>query len=121
MPIDILPILISRMCAFSLLLRGIVWRKLWGKSVGRAIIIILFALRQLQVIPQIFYSTSQFTMLMLLIYTYPPCVDYSPYRSNVFSKCYRVIASRTLPTLHDTAVRYQLQQGKIIVIIIVNN
>ena len=43
------------------------------------IIIILFALRQLQVIPQIFYSTSQFTMLMLLIYTYTPCVDYSPY------------------------------------------
>ena len=31
---------------------------------------------------QIFYSTSQFTMLMLLIYTYTPCVDYSPYCTN---------------------------------------
>ena len=45
-------------------------------------IIILFAIRQLQVIPQIFYSTSQFKMLMLLIYTYTPCVDYSPYCTN---------------------------------------
>ena len=50
------------------------------------IIIILFAIRQLQVIPQTFYSTSHFTMLMLLIHTYyTPCVDYSPYQANVFS------------------------------------
>ena len=34
------------------------------------IIIVIFAIRQLQVIPQIFYSTSHFTMLILLIHTY---------------------------------------------------
>ena len=45
----------------------------------------LFAIRQLQVIPQIFYSTSHFTMLTRLIHTYPPCVDYSPCQSNVLS------------------------------------
>ena len=36
---------------------------------NQIIVIILFAIRQLQAIPQIFHSTSQFTMLMLLIYT----------------------------------------------------
>ena len=37
----------------------------------------LFAIRQLQVIPQIFYSTSHFTMMLtlLIIHTYTPCVD----------------------------------------------
>ena len=47
-------------------------------------IIIFFAIRQLANI------LLNFTMLMLLIHTYATCVDYSPYQSNVFSKCYHV-------------------------------
>ena len=39
-----------------------------GQQPQNAFIIILFALRQLQVIPQIFYSTSQFT-IDIYIYT----------------------------------------------------
>ncbi len=62
------------------------------------LIVILFTIRQLQVIPQVFYSTSHFTMLMLLIHKYTPCVDYSPYQSNVFSN---VIMSLTTSCVSD--------------------
>ena len=44
----------------------------------------LLAIRQLQVNPPISILFN-FTMLMLLIHTYTPCVDYSPCQANVFS------------------------------------
>ena len=50
--------------------------------IARILLYYFICHRQLQAIPQIFYSTSHFTMLMLLIHTYTPCVDYSPYCSN---------------------------------------
>ena len=46
-------------------------------------IIMLVAIRQMQINPPIF--SLNLTMLMLLIHTYTPCVDCSPYQANVFS------------------------------------
>ena len=70
--------------------------------------IILFAIRQLQVIPQIFYSTSHFTMLMLLTHTYTPCVDYFPYQSNVFSN---VIMCLTTSCVSDATLCVRIQSS----------
>ena len=49
-----------------------------------------------------------FTMLMLLIHTYTPCVDYSPYQSHVFSN---VIMCLTTSCVSDATLYVSIQSS----------
>ena len=49
-----------------------------------------------------------FTMLMLLIHTYTPCVDYSPYQANVFSD---VIMCFTTSCVSDATLHVRIQSS----------
>ena len=49
-----------------------------------------------------------FTMLMLLIHTYTPCVHYSPYQANVFSN---VIMCLTTSCVSDATLYVRIQSS----------